>query len=360
MARCFHLAFPEAPIYTMAYQPHLTYPDFKQCKVHTSWFGRIATDEKRMKMLFFPLGLMAMQQLDVTDYDVVLVSTTYSAKYVKVSPKALIVTYCHTPFRLAWDPESYRQYNEATGVKKAAFKAVVNILRRFDYNKAQRTNYFIANTSGTRRRIEEAYDYTENIPVIKPPVNCNNFHVAPAVKDYFLVVSRFEYYKRVDLVIEAFNELGYPLIIVGKGTQESVLKSMAGPNISFRSELSSTELAKLYAECKALVFPQLEDYGITPLEANASGRPVIAYGKGGILETMIPHKPGSDAGACTAVFFDRQEKESLIEAIRTFEKLSFDPAFIRRHAEQFHETTFITSIRSFVENIYRHATPDPV
>jgi glycosyltransferase involved in cell wall biosynthesis len=359
VARCFHLAFPEAPVYTMAYQPHLTYPDFKQCRVHTSWFGRIAKDEKRMKMFFFPLGLMAMQQLDVTGYDVVLVSTTYSAKYVKVSPHSLVITYCYTPFRLAWDPYSYEQYRLARGLKRKAFDLVIKVLRNVDYKRAQRTDQFIAMTAETRNRIRSAYHFPNDIPIIKPPVNCNNFYVAPKTKDYFLVVSRLEYYKRVDLVIDAFNDLGYPLVIVGRGILENSLKKRARANISFRSGISSQEMAQLYAECKAFIFPQHEDYGITPLEANASGRPVIGFNKGGILETMIPVTEGKNPGECTALLFNKQEKESLIEAVRKFESLSFDPAFIRRHAEQFHETAFIDSIRRFVLDAYQQSTPTP-
>jgi glycosyltransferase involved in cell wall biosynthesis len=360
VARCFHLAFPEAPVYTMAYQPHLTYPDFRNCRVNASWFGRVAKDEKTMKTFFFPLGLLAMQQLDVSDYDIVLVSTTYSAKYVKVSSKALVITYCHTPFRLAWEPESYLQFNSAKGFKKFAFNQVIKILRSYDYQKAQRTDYFIANTTETKRKIQESYGFTKNIPVIKPPVNCSNFYVSPFVQDYFLVVSRLEYYKRVDLVIEAFNELGYPLIIVGRGTQENTLRRMAGPNIVFKSGLNSTDLAKLYAESRALIFPQHEDYGITPLESNASGRPVIGYGMGGILDTMVPIAEGKNSRECTALLFDKQEKGSLIQAITKFESLSFDPAFIRRHAEQFHETAFIERIRRFVLDAYQHSATSPV
>lgn len=356
VARCFHLAFPDAPVYTMAYQPHLTYPDFKNCDVRTSWFQRIAKDEKKMKLFFFPFGLQAMHQLDVTGYDVVLVSTTYSAKYVRTSADSLVITYCYTPFRLAWDPYSYEQYRLARGIKKTVFDLIIKVLRNIDYKRAQRTDQFIAMTAETRDRIRAAYHFQKDIPIIKPPVNCNNFYVSPKTKDYFLVVSRLEYYKRVDLVIDAFNELGYALIIVGKGVLENSLKKRAKSNISFRSGISSQEMAQLYSECKAFIFPQHEDYGITPLEANASGRPVIGYGKGGILETMIPVAAGKNPEECTAFLFDRQKKETLIEAVKTFETLSFNPAFIRKHAEKFHETNFISNIRNFVLDTYQQST----
>ncbi|MBL4674913.1 MAG: glycosyltransferase, partial [Mucilaginibacter sp.] len=151
--------------------------------------------------------------------------------------------------------------------------------------------------------------------------------------------------------IEAFNQMpDKKLVIVGKGTREKELKSMAGDNITFLNRLSATELADTYANCKALIFPQLEDYGITPLEAAASGRPVIAFGKGGVLETMIPYT--NDASKATAVFFDEQTTSSLKGAIADFEELNFDPQFIRAHAETFDETAFVNKIRSFVVNKY--------
>lgn len=353
VVRCFHRSFPEAPIYTLAYQPELTYSDFKECKVVTSWMQHIVSNEKSMRWLFFPFGLWAMQQLDVTDYDVVLISSTYGAKYVKVSPKALVITYCYTPFRLVWDPTSYNQYIEAKGFKKIAFDFVIKKLRKVDYRAAQRTDRFIAMTAETRDRIRRAYDFIKDIPLIKPPVDCNKFYVSKDIDNYYLVVSRLESYKRVDLAIDAFNKLGYPLIIVGRGSQESELKAKAKKNIIFKSGISNEEVAKLYSQCQALIFPQHEDYGITPLEANASGRPVIAFGKGGVLDTMIPVDNMTDGSKSTAIFFKEQNIDSLIDAVHQFEHTTFDSRFIRQHAEKFHEEQFIKEIRNFVLNRYR-------
>jgi hypothetical protein len=156
VVRCFHEAFPQAPIFTMVFQPDKTFPVFKKCDVRTSWFNSLASDEKRMKWLFFPLGLLAMKQLDVTGYDVVLISSTYCAKYVKVSPHALVITYCYTPFRFAWNPESYSEYNKAKGLKKIIFNQVVRALKRVDYKAAKRTDHFVAMTEETKGRIESA------------------------------------------------------------------------------------------------------------------------------------------------------------------------------------------------------------
>jgi glycosyltransferase involved in cell wall biosynthesis len=311
----------------------------------------LVSNEKNMRWMFFPLGVWAMQQLDVTGYDVVLISSTYGAKYVKISSTSLVITYCYTPFRLIWAPYSYKQYLNAKGLSKIAFDFVIKTLRKIDYRAAQRSNHFVAMTAETRERIRNAYHYTKEIPLIKPPVNCDAFYVSEQTKDYYLIVSRLESYKKVDMVIEAFNQLGHQLIIVGRGSQETELKNKARGNITFKSGINSKEIAKLYAHCKALIFPQHEDYGITPLEANASGRPVIAYGQGGVLDTMIPVNNVQDASKATAIFFYKQDAESLIKTINQFENLRFNPAFIRRHAESFDESMFIAKIQQYVNHV---------
>ena len=352
VARCFHFAFPEAPIFTLAYDPESTYSDFKNSRVITSWFQKLAKDEIKMKKLFFPFGLLAMHQLDVTQFDVVLISSTFCAKYIKVSPGALVINYCHQPFRLAWYPESYAEYVQATGLKKKLLRSIISILQHYDYKAAQRTDYFIANTAETSIKIKEIYDFNKAIQVIYPPVSTKNFYITSNQKGYYLMVTRLEYYKKVDLAIEVFNQLGLPLIIVGTGTKEKELKSKANNNIIFKSGLSALELSKLYAECRAFVFPQNEDFGITALEANASGRPVIAYEAGGVLNTMIPHK--EIVAKSTAVFFKNQRIEALMEAVRLMEKIyaDFNPPFIRQNSLRFDESTFIESIRNFVRSKY--------
>lgn len=348
VARCFHYAFPEAPIFTLAYDPESTYPDFKKSRVITSWYQKIAKDEMKMKKLFFPFGLIAMHQVDVTDYDVVLLSSTYCAKYVKVSPKALVINYCHQPFRLAWYPESYAEFLQARGFKKMIMKSIISTLRYYDFKAAQRTDYFFANTAETSSRIKDKYLINKDIEVIYPPVNTKNFYITSGPKEYYLMVTRFEYYKRVDLAIEAFNQLGLPLIIVGTGTKLNELKSKANPNIIFKSGLSATELSELYANCRAFIFPQHEDFGITPLEANAAGRPVVAYGAGGVLNTMIPFDAKVEKS--TAIFFKEQTVDSLLQAIKLMEDIypDFDPTFIRNNALRFDEEAFIRAIQDFV------------
>lgn len=348
----FHNAFPNAPIYTLNYNPVTSYPEFKLCNIKTSWFGRFIKTEKNLKRFFFPFGILAMKQLHIKGFDVILQSTTHCAKYIKTDPGTIVITYCHTPFRLVWNPESYDEVSNGGSLKRKLYYYIISKLKSIDKISALRTDYFITNSKTVVPRIIEAYNPPLDVKVINPSVKCDNFFVSKNIGDYYLVVSRFEYYKKVDLVIEAFKSMpDKKLIVVGKGSREKELKEMAGDNVTFLSGLSANELAELYANCKAFIFPQLEDYGITPLEANASGRPVIAYGKGGVLETMIPLK--DDASKATAVFFPKQTVEALKHAVEVFELSDFDTHFIRKHAESFDDSCFIKQIRDFVDEKYR-------
>lgn len=353
VALCFHKAFPNAPIYTQCYQPDLTFPEFKDCDIRTSWLQRIAKTDDAMKNMFFPLGAWAMQSHDLTDYDVVLMSGTHCAKYVRVRPDALVVSYSFTPFRLAWDPTSYAQYAGAGPTARWTFDRVLSYLRSVDFKFGQRPNYYVAMTDETAGRLRQTYQVKNNITIINPPVNTRKFYVAEQPKDYFLVVSRLEYYKKVDLVVDAFNQLGYPLVIVGKGVQAAEIKARASANIKFMSGLSTEELAEVYAGCRAFIFPQHEDYGITPLEANAAGRPVIAYRAGGVLTTQIP--VDNDPGRATALFFDNQTVDDLVCAIKRYEQIEpqFDSVFIRARAESFDESKFIEGIQQFISEKYQ-------
>lgn len=361
VALCFHKAFPEAPIYTQCYQPHLTFPEFQQCEIRTTWLQWIAKTDNTMKNLFFPLGVWAMQSHDLTDFDVVLMSGTHCAKYVKVRPDALVISYSFTPFRLAWDPTSYAQYAEAGPGKRWLLDSVLRYLRSVDFRFGQRPDYYVAMTEETAGRLRKAYQIQNAISIINPPVNAQNFYVSDRPKDYFLVVSRLEYYKKVDLVIDAFNRLGYPLVVVGKGIQADEIKARANPNITFLSGLSAPELADVYAGCRAFIFPQHEDYGITPLEANAAGRPVIAYEAGGVLTTQLP--VADDPSRATALFFKNQTVDDLIAAVHRFEQIEhrFNSGFIRKHSESFDETLFIRNIQRFVADKYaQHQKFEPI
>ncbi|MXV17387.1 glycosyltransferase [Pedobacter sp. HMF7056] len=338
-------AYPQADLYTMCYQPDLTYVEFKQYKVHTSVFQKLVKTEKAMKMLFFPFGIISMNLLKIKGYDIVLISNTFGGKYVSVDSSSKVFIYTYTPFRLAWNPTSYTEYNNSSGIKRIAFDLVTSILRRIDAKAAKKGRYFMGMTKETAQRIKDAY-HVDDVKIIHPPVKCDNFYQSDSPSDYYLIVSRLEFYKKVDLAIRAFNKLGHKLVIVGNGSKKEALKEMAKDNIIFKSGLPKEEIASLYANCKGFIFPQHEDYGITPLEANASGRPVIAYGQGGVLETMVPYT-GNDQAA-TALFFKEQTEESLISAVQQFETLKFNPGFITAHAKKFDESVFVTELRKYI------------
>lgn len=345
-------AFPEADFYTLCYNPALTYEEFKQYKVHTSWYQKIAFSEASMKLLFYPLGIWAMNSLQLDEYDVVLISTTFCSKYIKLKPNTLLITYCHTPFRLAWFPETYKSLTKNPLLRFLMFKLICPRLRVLDKNYALRTDYFIANSNVTCKRIQHCYTDKKPITLLHPPVMNKSFQVSDKTKNYYLMVTRFQPYKKIDLVIDTFNDMpDKKLIIVGTGILEKELRSKAGKNVEFAGVVDNSRLAMFYANCKALIFPQAEDFGITPLEANASGRPVIAYAEGGVLETMIPYKKGNPD--FTAVFFRDQRISDLKEAIALFETVEdqVNSNFICQNAERFSETSFMKNIRQLVEGI---------
>lgn len=344
-----HQAFPDAPIFTSCYNPRLTYEGFKECNIITSWMSRFVKSEKMLKALFFPFGIWAMRGLKVKGYDVVLMSTTNSAKYVTIEPGTTVIAFCHFPFRLAWFPESYKRYRSSKGLYRVVFNWVISRLKKIDTKAAGKIDWFITNTPHIAALLDDCYCPSNPVEVMPTSIVLQHFNRAECPReDYYLVVSRLESHKMVDLSVRAFNNMpSRKLIVVGKGSEKDKLRKMAASNIQFLEGLSMQEIAELYANCKALIFPQVEDYGLVPIEANASGRPVLAYGKGGVTYTMIPYE--GDATTSTAIFFNSQTPEAIVETVEKFETLSFDPIFIRNHAERFSETAFIDNLRRFVE-----------
>lgn len=350
-----HKAYPEADIFTLCYNKDKTYEEFKNARIFTSWFQYLGKSEKLIKLLYFPFAILAMRMFNLKGYDIVLISTTHCGKFVRVDKNASVITYCHTPFRLAWRPFSYAIVNSSNMIIRNIFLFASRVLRSLDSMAAKASDFYLTNSKEVKTRIEESYHPEQPVSIINPAAKLDNFYISNEDKDYHLVVSRLEDYKMVDLVVKAFNETpDKKLIIVGTGSKEAELKAMAGDNITFLKAQSAAQLAKLYANCKALIFPQHEDYGITPLEAAASGRPVIAFGKGGVTETMVPYS--GDSKQCTSVFFKEQTVASLAEAIKKADLLQFNPAFIRNHANLFSASNFIAKLKSFVSRIYNLKT----
>ncbi|BAV10167.1 glycosyltransferase [Filimonas lacunae] len=294
--------------------------------------------------------MLAMRSIRLSGYDVVLISTTHCAKYIRVDKGTTVISYCHTPLRVAWRPWSYENIMKKNWLIRKLFLMAATVLRHVDKLASRRTDFYLANSNGMKEAIEDAYKPRNEVTIINPSVKLHNFYVSDKVKDYYLVVSRLEPYKKVDLVIDVFNTLpDKKLVVVGKGSMELELKKRAKENVVFLNGLDAESLARTYAEAQALIFPQQEDYGITPLEAAASGRPVIAYGKGGILDTMIPYTYNS--AKSTALFFKEQSAQALDTAIKAFDQLNFDPQFIRQYVQHFSENRFIRKLEKFVEEV---------
>jgi len=351
VALLFHKAFPSAPIFTLSYNPEKCFSEFREADVRPSWFQLISNNENVAKRLFFPLGLLAAKTIDVRAYDIILMSATHCAKYVRVSPKAKVICYAHNPFRLAWYPEEYKQYKQSKGLKRFLFDKIIKTLQIVDKASIKKINFLITNSNLVKERLKNIYDnYQGDITVVNPAVQIDNFNISKNKRDYFLIVSRLEYYKRVDLVIDAFNELGLPLVIVGKGPLEEGFKTSAKNNITFLKDVTTKELKNIYSEARAFIFPQIEDFGITALEANASGLPLIAFGKGGIQETQIPFVD-TNVSNCTAIFFKEQSKQAIIDAVFLFQKIEsqFCPEFIRNNAKKYSENQFIATIQKLVQ-----------
>lgn len=325
--------FPSSPLYTLVHNRGSMSPTIAAMDIHTSFLDNLPLKSGRYRS-FLPLMPYAIESLDVQPFDLVISTSHAVAKGIIPGQGALHVCYCHTPMRYVWDQyDEYFGKGRASIVARGAMKAVAPTLRAWDKRTANRVHHFIANSNNVAERIRRIYGRESD--VLHAPVDTSLFTTSGRDDGYYLMVTALVPYKRVDLAIEAFNALGIQLQIVGKGPDLGRLKAMAGRTVSFLGWQSDEELARLYAGCRALVFPGEEDFGIVPLEAMASGKPVIAFGRGGALETVV----GSGAGR-TGVFFSEQTAPGLIEAIRSFESTSFSPALIRKHAERFDREVF--------------------
>lgn len=337
----FHKLFPEAPIYTLVYDEQKAPAWTRDCDIRTtylqSWPG--AKSHHKVMLQFMP---KAWESLDLTSYDLVLSSCAACCKGVITRPDAVHVCYCHSPIRYVWD--LYYEYLEGTDpVRRFAMKRVIPKIRQWDYLAAQRVDYFLSNSDYVGRRIRKFYRRDSTTVFGATPVH------AAQVREpggYYLVVSRFVHYKRVDLAIEACNRLGRRLVIAGSGGEEEQhLKELAGSTVEFRGRVSDEEMTDLYAGADAFLFPGIEDFGLTPLEAMGSGVPVLAYGEGGVCETVVDGETG--------LFFHEQTADSLIACIERFEceGVSLSREQICEYARRFSEEEFMERVKGFCEEV---------
>lgn len=337
----FHDLFPSAPIYTTLYKPSAMKELGHLKNIHTSFLQKIPFVKHQWLLGQMPV---AVEMMNLDEYDIVLSSCHSVSKGVITKPSTIHISYCHTPMRYAWESWDFEsRLKKFPRILHPLIRKQIKKIREWDYCAAQRVDTYIANSTHIAGQIKKHYG--RDATVIYPPVHTEKFKpVSHPAADYYLAVGRLIPYKKFDLIAKAFNELGLRVKIAGVGPELKKLKKIAKKNVEVLGYVDEKELVKLYANCKALVFPQIEDAGIVPLEAMASGRPVIALSRGGSLDTMIDGKTG--------VLFNEQTVQSLSEAVKRFEKMTFDPAFIRAHAEQFDVEIFKTKINNFIQTAY--------
>ncbi|HET8578781.1 MAG TPA: glycosyltransferase [Methylomirabilota bacterium] len=336
--------FPNADLFTLLHVPGSVSPTIERRRIVTSFVQRLPEASRRYRY-YLPLFPAAVRAFDLRGYDLVLSSSHAVAKSARVPRGALHVCYCFTPMRYVWD-----LYDDYFGARaglawRVLMPPVAAALRRWDRRTAARVHHFVAISRFVAERIRRCYG--READVIYPPVDVSRFRFEEPPEDFYLVVSALTPYKRVDLAVEAANRLGRRLLVVGTGPEEDRLRALAGPTVEFLGWRNDTETAELYARCRAFLFPGLEDFGITPLEAMAAGRPVIALGQGGALETVVG--PGG-AEPATGLFFERQTVDDLADAMRRFESgaYRFEPKALRHRAEAFDRPLFKERVESYL------------
>lgn len=333
-----HQMFPDAPIYTSVVNYDNLEPIFREMDIRTTFIQKLPFSKKKYNR-YLPLFPLAFEALDLQEYDVILSSTTsIGAKGVLRSSSSVHICYCNTPPRYAWD--FYHEYLASAGKLQRLFiPFLMHYLRMYDQQSAARVDYFIANSTNVSDRIKKIYNREST--VIHPPVNTDYYQLSATTEDFYFIVSRLVSYKRIDLAIEACNQLNKKLVIIGNGEELTRLKELAGPTVTLLGYQTDEVIRGYMQRCKAFIFPGYEDFGITPVEAMACGKPVIAFGKGGALDTVLPDKTG--------ILFEQQTVQSLVEAIFRLENSTFDTLEIRTHAELFNRENFKNKVEAYIE-----------
>lgn len=345
--------FPGAPVYaTVALHERLT-PNLREAEVRTSWMQRLPALERNNRR-YFMLYPFAVESLDLSAYDLIISSSSGYAKGVRKRRGAVHVCYCHTPMRWAWRYEEYASREGFGKLSRTMLPLAIAGLRKWDQRAAQQPDHYIANSHYVAGRIKEVYG--REATVIPPPIDVVRFHPASETEDYYLVLSRLIPYKRIDLAVEACTRLNRRLIVIGDGPDRLRLEKLAGPSVQFLGRQPDSVVEHHAGRCRALLFPGEEDFGMTPLEVNAAGRPVIAYRAGGAIETVVER--------VTGLFFDQQTSGSLAAVIEEFEGYSWDQRTLRGHAESFNYEVFAKRFTDFLSSIvplsYLHETLVPL
>ena len=341
-----HKIFPEAPIYTLLYDENDTKGMFKDCDIRPSKLQKYPGFIRKRSRLLLSKFPKAIEQLDLSDFNVVISSSNSFAHGVKTKPGQLHITYCYSPMRYAWDwtHKYLKENNIGMGPLGLYVRSLISKLRIWDFYASGRTNEWVAISKTVAKRIKKYY--RKESTVIYPPTDIDGLlkNDRPA-QNYYLIVSRLTQYKNIDLAIKAFNKLKLPLYIIGEGADESRLKSLASDNVKFLGWQSDTDRNKYLSECKAFVFPGEDDFGLTPVEAMAAGRPVIALNAGGATETVVAGKTGE--------FFNNLENPAdLIKTIEKIEETKYNASDCKNQAKKFSVDVFSREFKVFVENKY--------
>jgi glycosyltransferase involved in cell wall biosynthesis len=340
VAIAMHDSFPSAPIYTTVALQHRLPKEMRAADIRTSPMQRLPGIEQRFRQ-YFMLYPFAIERFDLSSYDLIFSSSSGYAKGVRRRSDAIHVCYCHTPMRWVWRYEDYVARERFNGITRSALPLFMWGLRKWDLRAARRPDFYIANSQTVAERIREVYG--REAAVIPPPIDVARFQVSDEIDDYYLVLSRLVPYKRIDLAIEACKRMKRRLVIIGDGPDRERLQALAGPETEFLGRQSDQQVNRYASRCRALLFPGEEDFGMVPLEVNASGRPVIAYRAGGAVETVID--------GVTGVFFDTAQAKSLMEAIEDFEGRHWRPEVLREHAEKFDNKVFAYRVLQFLGSV---------
>lgn len=336
--------YPQAPIYTLAWDKDRTQHKYDKFDVRPSFIQKLPWGAKKYKwyLLLMP---WAVESFDFKDYDLIISSSSALIKGIKTHQNQIHICYCHTPTRYLWtDFKDYIKTAPIPNMIRPIIPLAIWFLRRWDLKASKRPDFYIANSQNIKHKIRKYYN--RDSQVIYPPVETNKFKISAKLENYFFMVTRLEPYKKADLVIDAFNQLPrLKLKIAGSGTRSAELQKLAGPNITFTGRVTDAKLAELYARARAFIFPQEEDFGITAVEAQAAGRPVIAYGRGGALESVIEGKTGE--------FFFPQTSAALTKILAKFRSGKYNPSFVRAHALKFDKSLFKEEITEYINSKVR-------
>lgn len=338
-----HELYPDAPIYTSIYLQENLPDSFKKMNIKTSYMQKLPFVKKLFKyyLLFYP---KAFESFDLEEYDIILSSSSAFSKGIIPGKNSLHICYCYTPTRFIWSYFNYIKKENYGFIISKLLPLIIKKLKVWDLKTLKRIDYFVAISENVKGKILR--DYDRDSEVIYPPVECKKFKVSDVIGKYFLIVSRLNSYKNIDLVVRACSTLGMHLKIVGTGPFRKKLEKIAGPCVEFLGRVSDADLIKLYGSCRSFIFPGEEDFGIAPLEAQASGRPVIAYARGGALETVV--------SGLTGLFFTESTVESIISAINNFIRMekTFNKDVIRKNALKFDKEIFKKKINNFINEKY--------